>query len=132
MPKTFFRYKGKEFYESGVLFADSTVFDIFTYNFLQGSPENALNEPNSMVMTSSFARKYFGDIDPLGEIIAMGNGLKCKVTGVIGDLPGNTHLRFDALVSRSSYAALIGDKAFRDLELNQFWALHLYPVKGKC
>jgi putative ABC transport system permease protein len=126
MPKTFFRYHGKEFYESGVFFADSTVFDVFTFHFLSGSSKNALCEPNSMVMTNSFARKYFGDENPLGKIITMGNGLKCKITGVIDDLPGNSHLRFDALVARSSYAGIIGDKAYRDLESHQFWAIRLY------
>lgn len=58
-----FQYKDLKFFEDNLYFTDSTVFELFDYEFILGSPENALNEPNTIVITESFASKYFGNID---------------------------------------------------------------------
>ena len=57
----------KQFMESRFFFADSNFFDIFSYEFVQGNPSNVLDEPFSVVITESMARKYFADEDPLGK-----------------------------------------------------------------
>jgi putative ABC transport system permease protein len=101
---TLFRYKDREYIESDFFLADSTIFKVFTHIFLSGNPEMCLVEPNSVVLTESVALKYFADEDPMDKILTGGNGDSYKVTGVIEDLPANSHLRFDGLVSISTHA----------------------------
>lgn len=124
--RTYFRSGEKVFLEENVYFADSSVFEVFTFPFVRGEPDKALTEPNSMVVSESFAKKYFGIEDPIGSEIEQGNGLKCMVTGVIRDIPENSHLYFDALVSMTSYPQLIGQETFQDLESRQFWAVRIF------
>jgi putative ABC transport system permease protein len=97
--RTLFRNGDNNFYETGVYYADSSVFKIFTYPFVQGDPATALTEPNSIVISKSEADKYFGKDKP-----AIGKTLRSvydvyKVTGVMKDVPKNSHLRFDMLIS---------------------------------
>lgn len=126
MDPTFFQYNDKEFNEEKVFFADSTIFSIFSYQFLEGTPEKALTEPNTVVLTYSMAKKYFGDDHPIDKMLNIGNGLNCKVTGVIEDIPANSHLDFDALISMVSYPSIIGIQMFNDLETRHFWAIRLF------
>lgn len=100
--RTLFKHNEIEFYEEGVYFGDSAVFNVFTYNLFKGDPATALAEPNTIVVTETFARRYFGDEDPIGQSIEIERGESYKVTGVMKDVPRNSHLRFDALISRSS------------------------------
>ncbi|WP_277480735.1 FtsX-like permease family protein [Catalinimonas alkaloidigena] len=80
--------------------ADSTVFNVFTHPFLEGNPDNALKEKNSIVLTEKLAKKYFGDEEALGKSLLLYEAKEnFTVTGVIEDLPDNSHLKFDALVS---------------------------------
>jgi len=96
--KSLFEYGDKQFYDDDVNFVDSTVFDVFTYELSSGDPKTALNEPNSIVLTESFANKLFGNEDPMGKIIT-NEDRSLKVTGVIKDVPFNSHFRFSALIS---------------------------------
>jgi len=120
------RYQDKVFYEDGIYYADSSVFDIFTHSFILGKPEESLTEPNTIVLTETFAKKYFDKENPLGKVISIQDGLNCMVTGVIKDIPDNTHLKFNALISMVSYGQVIGQESFTDLETNQFWAMRLF------
>ena len=100
--RTVFKYGEKNFFETKIYYADSTVFKIFTCNFLEGDPAHALSEPNSIVISKTLADKYFGKNNP-----AVGKTLKTvydlyKVTGVIQDVPQNAHLRYDMLISAST------------------------------
>ena len=100
--RTLFKNGDNNFYETKIYYADSTVFNIFTYYFVEGNPANALNEPNSIVISKSIANKYFGK-----NTRAVGKTLRTvyntyKVTAVIEDVPGNSHLRFDMLISWTS------------------------------
>jgi putative ABC transport system permease protein len=95
--------KGDDFFtENAVCYADSTLFDVFTIPALEGNPRTALNEPNTVVISESAARKYFGRTDVIGQTIetddqAGNNGY--KVTAVIRDMPRTSHFRFDFLFS---------------------------------
>jgi putative ABC transport system permease protein len=102
-----FKYEDKEFFEENFAFADTNVFDVFTYNFIKGSSENALNEPNTIVLTKDVAAKYFGKEDPIGKSLVNGEDIY-KVTGVIENVPFNSHYRFDALASRKSLPEEMG------------------------
>jgi putative ABC transport system permease protein len=121
-----FRYGDKEYYEEGFYFADSTVFDVFTLNFVQGTPATALNEPFSIVLTEKTAKKYFGSQNPMGEMILSGSGRSYQVTGVIEDLPGNTHLKYDALLSVITLQELFGADNFNSMEPLAFWNIGVY------
>lgn len=110
MARDLFKVGEKEFYESSFFFADSTVFDTFSYSFIAGDPSTALDAPLSIVITESIARKYFGD-----PASALNQSMRAnrrqedfKVTGVIRDVPQNSHFRFDALISRNSRAQFTG------------------------
>jgi putative ABC transport system permease protein len=106
--KTLYKHGSKEFNETDFYLADSTVFEMFSYNFLAGDVNTALDNPFSIVLTEKIALKYFGDItSALGQSLQTINGEGVaedfKVTGVIKDVPLNSHFRFEALVSSNSY-----------------------------
>ncbi len=96
--------RGQEKYiEKNVVGADSTFFDVFTVNFLAGNPQTALKEPNSVVITKSIAEKYFGNENPIGKTMEFESFFsECTITGLIEDLPENSHLEIDILFSLSS------------------------------
>ncbi len=96
--KSLFEYGDKQFYDNEVNFVDSLVFEVFTFPMIAGNPETSLDEPNSIVLTKTFAEKLFGDEDPMGKIITNENR-SLKVTGIIKDVPKNSHRRFSALMS---------------------------------
>ncbi len=89
---------GKRFQERSIWFADSTAFDVFSWPLISGNPKTALTEPNTIVLTQSLARKYFGDANPMGQLIKLDNDEQMQVTGVMEDIPSNSHLQFDALM----------------------------------
>jgi len=100
--KTLYKNGDKEFYEEKFYLADSTVFDMFDYTFLSGDPATALDKPNTIVLTESVAVKYFGKADAVGLTFQNQDKKNYEVTGVIKDVPLNSHFLFDALISRSS------------------------------
>ncbi len=93
------RYGEKAFYEERFFFSDPSFFHIFKYHFLAGDPHTALASPKSVVVTQSAAKRYFGEKDPLGKTIRWNNEEDVMVTGVISDIPQNSHLRFDFMAS---------------------------------
>jgi putative ABC transport system permease protein len=121
-----FQYNDIRFPESNIYFADSTVFKIFNYEFIYGAPDNALNEPNTILLTQSFASKYFGRKNPLGELITTDKYGSCRVTGVIKDLPANSHLRFDCLISMATMIKIAGADRFNSTAGYMFWNISLF------
>jgi putative ABC transport system permease protein len=105
---TWYKYGDIQFVEEDIVYADSSVFEVFTYPLLLGDPESALKEPNTIVISESMANKYFGDEDPLGKIIEREGERSYEVTGVMKDVPRNSHIRFDAMLSGSSLPADFG------------------------
>ncbi|CAA9496119.1 MAG: Acidobacterial duplicated orphan permease (function unknown) [uncultured Segetibacter sp.] len=85
--------------EKGYAFADEHLQNIFDFKWLAGNLKNALSEPNTVVLTESIARKYFGEKEVIGRVINLNNQFDLKVTGLIKDQPGNTHMPFLFLVS---------------------------------
>jgi len=88
-----------------VLRADSMIFSVFTLPFIKGNPDHALDEPFEVVITESFARRLFGDKDPMGKTIVLDNQFRInneyKVSGVLEDIP-QSHVKIDALISYES------------------------------
>ena len=87
-----------QFYERGVLFTEANVFRVFDFPLSQGDPRTALQEPYSIVLTEEMARKYFGDRNPMGQTLSVGEA-ECKITGVLKETDQNTHLQFNFLAS---------------------------------
>jgi putative ABC transport system permease protein len=92
-------------YDEDVHYADSSVFNVFSFNLLKGDPATVLTRPNTMVVTESFEKKYFGGEDPFGKTIEVGRGQSFEITGVMEDVPNNSHITFSALVSRTTLPA---------------------------
>jgi predicted permease len=92
-----FQVGDRMFEEEGLLFVDSTFFDVFSFPLVAGNPETALRNPDGIVVTESMARKYFGDESALGQTIRKNHKEDLVVTGVLADVPGNSHIRFDFL-----------------------------------
>ena len=99
----------KSYQEEGVFFMDSTVFDVFTWELTKGDPRTALAAPYSIVLTETAARKYFGNEDPMGKLLkgseASGRSAAGDyvVTGVMKDVPSNSHFRFNMLLSMTTF-----------------------------
>ncbi len=101
--RTLYKNGEKQFNEEKFFLTDSTVFDMFTYEFLAGDMNTALDNPFSIVITESIAKKYFATpAEALGQSLQNKQNEEYKITGVIKDVPYNSHFRFDALISRSS------------------------------
>ncbi|MDE2728678.1 MAG: ABC transporter permease, partial [Gemmatimonadota bacterium] len=98
------RYKEKRFYERYFAFVDSSFFDIFTFPLVQGDAKTVLADPHTVVLSESMADKYFGDENPIGEVITGDDLYEFTVTGVMRDMPKNTHFHFDFLASYASLA----------------------------
>ena len=92
----------KAFNESRVFFADSTFFDVFDFKLETGNKATALDEPNSILITRSMARKYFDGEDPIGKFLEFQGVQNLLVTGVLEDAPGNAHFQFDFIISFST------------------------------
>jgi putative ABC transport system permease protein len=84
--------------EQRILYADSTVFDVFTLPMVAGNPKRALAEPQSVVISERMARKYFGEADALNQTLTFNNSDVRKVTGVIRDIPSQSHFEADFLL----------------------------------
>ena len=91
-------HKNKAFYESDIIKADSSFFEIFSFPFLRGDKTKVLNEPNSIVISEKIARKYFSDKNPLGEILTVNNQYDFVVTGIIKNVPFNSSLKFEMAI----------------------------------
>lgn len=108
--RTMFKNGVLRLYEDKVFFADSNVFRVFTPKFIEGNPQTALKEPNTLVLSESSAIKFFGaDKKYIGRTLENVNGKVYKVTGVMKDIPKNSHFLFNILVSRSTLPADFGD-----------------------
>jgi len=88
----------KRFRDKHFAIADEHLSQIFDFTWVVGDPKTALAEPNSLVLTETLAKKYFGDADPMGRIINVENQINAKVTGVIKDLPANRSLPLQMLL----------------------------------
>lgn len=120
------KYGDKEYYEDRFFIADSTVFDFFTHTFIAGTAENALNDSKTIVLTEKIAKKYFGDRNPVGEVLVTADNTSLKVTAVIANQSSNVHLKYDALISAATVAEDIGQERFNSMEPGNFWNIGVF------
>lgn len=104
-PRVLVSLNGDKFIENRFFYADSSFFDIFSFPLIKGNPETALNDPYSLLLTEKTAKKYFGDKDPLGQTLNINNEYDYIITGVLKNIPPNSHIKFDFLSSISTLEA---------------------------
>jgi len=97
--------ENKQFLEQRFFYADSSVFDVFTFPLIKGDPKIALKEPYTLILTEEMAEKYFGSEDPLGQTLSIDNRHDYKITGVLKNIPHNSHMKFDFLASMATEEA---------------------------
>lgn len=108
-PRTYvLKYEDKVFTENRIYHGDPESLTLLTFPLLMGNPETALRDPNSIVISGSMARKYFGSKDPLGKIITLNNEHAMTVTGVMEEIPNNSTFRFDMLTPLEFHYRLTG------------------------
>ena len=108
------------FFEKEGYYANPAIFKILSFQFLLGSPETALEEPFSVVLTRELAEKYFGNQNPLGQEIHSSENKDLKVTAVIEDLPENSHIRPTYLVSFNTFKSRYGEAGLTNWHNNSF------------
>jgi putative ABC transport system permease protein len=107
MPRSLYKYEDKEYIEEDFYYADSTLFDIFSYKVIKGEVHTAVKDPGKIVLTETAAARYFGNADPIGKTLTAGDNT-FEVTGIIEDVPSNSHFRFDAVSARNNLPKQLG------------------------
>jgi putative ABC transport system permease protein len=105
----------QHFYETQMLYADSTFFDVFSVSLKQGDVRHALEKPNSIILTDETAKKYFGDTNPIGktlEVNSFGRNFNAEVTAIAKKLPSASHFNFNSIVSLQTLGDLSGMWSF--------------------
>lgn len=118
-------YRQQQRFYDRLFFADPAILEIFTLPMPRGNPETALNDPFTAVLTESAVRRYFGDADPIGKILRIDTGLSVddyRVTGVVEDLPYDSHIHFDVLVSFSTLQHVKDER----ITLEGWWLYEVY------
>ncbi len=94
-------YKETQFKETRVAYTDAAFFRIFSFKFKRGNPENALQMPLTIVISEKTAHKYFGNKDPIGKELKLNNEANYTITGVMENMPGNSHFQYDMILTLS-------------------------------
>ncbi len=107
-------YGRKMFFEERLAYVDPNFFEVFTLPLRKGNPRTALLRPNTLVLSATTAHKYFGDAEPMGKVLTIkGSDALYTVTGVMDDVPGNSHFHFDLLASMAGHPEATDDNWLR-------------------
>ncbi len=116
-----FKHRDRRFYEENIVIADSNFFEVFELPFVFGNAEDALSKPQRIVVTRTFAERYFDNENPIGKVVSTNNH-DYTVTGMIEDLPANTHHKFDAVLSHG----LFFEPLSREKQTQNLWYTNIY------
>ena len=97
-----------KFIEDRLFYAEPDFFNIFHFRFIKGDPLRGIRDPNTAFISSSAARKYFGNEDPMGKTIKLDNKMVFQITGIFEDIPGNSHIKFDIVLPWSNLLDILG------------------------
>ena len=114
-------YNNEKFREERMYFANDAFLPMFSYKVIKGKAEGALTEPNTAVITASAAKKYFGDEEPIGKTISRNKRQDYKITAVVADMPANTHLKFEVLLSFATFVKLTSSDAETKFDWDGFY-----------
>lgn len=95
--------------EANVYFVDGSVLDVFSFNFIHGDPETALDKPTDVILTEEVALKYFNRLDVVGDSLVAESGIPLIVSGVIEDVPSSTHIPIRALIAMPALSRLFNE-----------------------
>ena len=109
------------FNETGFFLVDSSVFDVFTFPFVVGDPKTALDRPNTIVITESTAKRYFGKESPIGKTLRIEEGVNCEITRVNKDIPPQSHFKINFLGSLNTFKLLAGGQLPQTWIWNPCW-----------
>jgi len=109
MDRTSVQFADKQFFESRIFFASNSIFNVFSFPMINGDPSTALETAYSVVITEEMANRYFGTDDPIGKILKIQDEGDFKITGVIKNVPKNSHFTFDMLCSFETH--YLGNKS---------------------
>ena len=123
-PAQLVQSEAAESYETGLLFADAEIFDVFSFQVLRGNPQEALVRPYTVAVTEGIARKYFGGEDPLGKMLTV-RGRDYEVTAVVADPPANSSIQFSML---GSFATVYQQQRQMMVETNGGWNMWAFPT----
>ena len=114
--KTIVQYKDKKYLEkqNAIACADASLFRIFSFKFKQGDPETALQQPSTMVISENIARKYFGDENPVGQVVKLDNAWNLTITGVMENMPQNSHFRYELIASLTDADKIFGSESMNN------------------
>jgi putative ABC transport system permease protein len=126
--KFYVRNGEKRFIETNLYRADSSIFDVFTFQFLQGDSKTALKAPDAVVLTESMVKKYFGNENPINKILEVDAWGPRMVTAVIRDIPENSHFDIDLLMP---LRFIRPDGTLRDINSNWGWYNYYTYIKLK-
>ncbi len=110
-----FSFGENKFREEEIYLGDTSFFEVFSFELLEGDPHTALLNPLEMVVSEKTARKYFGDQNPIGESLRFNGDIEFKITGIFRDIPRNSHLKPDIV---ASWATMV---QFRGPDINTAW-----------
>ncbi|HEY8937574.1 MAG TPA: ABC transporter permease [Cyclobacteriaceae bacterium] len=96
-------YNGVGYKEEHGCFASEDFFKVFSFRLIQGDASQVLKRPNTVVLSQAAAKRIFKEEDPIGKIIAYKGRYECEVTGVFEDMPENSHMKLDVIVSFATY-----------------------------
>ena len=119
-----FRHMG-QLIDEEILFVDPEFLDIFTFPLLRGNQDKALSDPYTIILSEEMANKYFGNGDPTGKTLTLNNGKQFTVTGVLKEIPKNSHLQFGFLSSFKTLEAIRGRSLLSDDWLNNSYKTYL-------
>jgi predicted permease len=118
---TVFETSNRKFEEKQVFYADSTFLQVFSFTLLKGNRETALMRPDALVITEEMAKKYFGGNDAIGKTLKKNNGDNVIITGILANIPSNSHLQFDFILPLSAIA-----QSNNDLKTNTWTNFNYY------
>ena len=114
-------YGEKKFFEPGILLVDSTFFDLFSFTLIRGNPVKAIKSPDALVISEAMADKYFGGQDPIGKQLIIAGTYKFNVTGVMRNMPAQSHLRADFIGSFEALHEIVGSERLKSWGWQQFY-----------
>ncbi len=120
-------YEDKVFKENGFIYADTSFFDVFTYQYIQGDPANFFKEEHNIIISESIAEKYFGEENPMGKVLTKNRTDQFVVAGVIADPPDNTTMDANMIVSLEAYN---DGKDYSDIWTDHFLQVYVLMSDG--
>lgn len=112
------------FRERGAAYVDSNFFEVFSFDLIKGDPSSVLDKPDNILISEEMAQKYFGDGDPIGQIMTLDDRLIFSVSGIFADVPDNSHLQFDFLIPISNVSSARWFNTWWNNAMSTYLVLH--------